>query len=364
MTELNAVRGAARLSCHAVERTICEIWSDYFGRVISPYDDFFELGGDSLGMIDVVALARERGLPVRSSVALRNPSPARLAESLTIRVPAPADGLAAPLPALYLGDVPALLPWTDAQTGPVPIVPGGAGAPLLVVHSDSHVQAERDAIAAWGSTRPVSGFRLPGNLDILRSGDPVGEIANRFLAALRHEQPTGPYRLAGFGPGAVVAFELAQRVRAGGDEVALLVLGMPPAIDATATVASRDRLLRQRLAALAARFGLGGGASLDEIHARVRAGGWYDDRVRPEDLPLWQRVWVELELAVRAYRFARYDGAATLFHDRAATGGVTERALAEAVRDLEIHRPDHGIESPHAVIRDPRLARFMRRALS
>ncbi|HKT01670.1 MAG TPA: acyl carrier protein, partial [Rugosimonospora sp.] len=84
MTELGTV---AALSCHAVERMVCDIWSRHFGRTVSPYDDFFDLGGDSFGLIDVVAEARERGLPVRSSVAFRNPSPARLAESMTIGCP-------------------------------------------------------------------------------------------------------------------------------------------------------------------------------------------------------------------------------------------------------------------------------------
>src|ERR1041384_3843325 len=96
MIELNAVGAPARLSCHAVESMIREIWSGYFGRDVSGYDDFFDLGGDSLAMIDVVAEARERGLQVRSSVALRNPSPARLAESLTIGAAQPIE-----LPALY-----------------------------------------------------------------------------------------------------------------------------------------------------------------------------------------------------------------------------------------------------------------------
>lgn len=62
---------------------VCGLWADYFGRDVSPYDDFWDLGGDSLAMIDIVGRARALGLPVRSSVALRNPSPARLAAALT-----------------------------------------------------------------------------------------------------------------------------------------------------------------------------------------------------------------------------------------------------------------------------------------
>ncbi len=92
MTDAEARRTqSTRLSGHAVERLLCEIWSGYFGRQVAPDDDFFELGGDSLAMIDVVAVARERGLAVRSSVALRNSTPARLAASLTTGNGASAD---------------------------------------------------------------------------------------------------------------------------------------------------------------------------------------------------------------------------------------------------------------------------------
>ena len=111
MTELDSVR----LSCHAVQHLICEIWSGYFGREVSPYDDFFDLGGDSLAMIDVVVAARGYGLPLRSSVALRNPSPARLAESLTVGAASVVE-----VPAL-LADSPivAAEPRVEAVTGGV-----------------------------------------------------------------------------------------------------------------------------------------------------------------------------------------------------------------------------------------------------
>jgi thioesterase domain-containing protein len=354
MTELNAVAASSRLSCHAVERIICEIWSGYFGRDVSPYDDFFDLGGDSLAMIDVVGQARERGLPVRSSVALRNPSPARLAESLTLG----AESSPVALPALYVSAPGLRAPmWTD--TPPEPIVDTGAGEPLYVVHSDSHIQAERDAIAAWGGQRPVKGFPLPGARGPIPPFRTVGEIAAEFLVALRKDQPAGPYRLAGFGHGAVLAFELARRLRENGDRVALLALIKPPATEPTQ---GRDGLLRERLALLAKRFGLGGDESVEEIHARVRQDGWYDDGVRPRDLPRLQLSWADLTLAVRSHKLAPYGGAAVLFQDDVDSPAI-EQTWRRAIEDLEIHRLDYGIESPSAVIHDARLAVTMRKAL-
>jgi thioesterase domain-containing protein len=355
MIELNAMGAASRLSCHAVENVIREIWSGYFGRDVSPYDDFFDLGGDSLAMIDVVAEARERGLQVRSSVALRNPSPARLAESLTIGA---AESSHVELPALYTGSPTRASGWTTQESRSMPIVRSGGAEPLYVVHSDSHMEAEQDAISAWGSERPVRGFSLRGLIPL---GGTVGEVAGLLLKALRTEQAEGPYLLAGFGLGAVPAFEMARRLRDSGAQVALLALIRPPAVE-TGRSPGRDHLLRQRLAMLAGRFGLSGPESVEEILAKVRADGWYHDGVRPWDLPWLQPAWADLTLAVQAYDLADYDGPAILFED-VIDSVASERTWVHAIKDLEIHQFDYGIESPKAVIGDARLAQAMRKAL-
>src|SRR4051812_30522013 len=230
MTELSV----ARRSYAEVENIIRELWSGYFGRDVSRYDDFYDLGGDSLAAIDLVAQARERGLRVRSSEALRYSTPARLAEHLTIR-----GEEQIPVPALETG---------------VGSVPTGA-ASLYVVHSDSHVQVEREAVEAWGIQLPVLGFRLI-------SGD-IKENVDCFLAGI--EQTEGQYRLAGFGNGAVVAYEMARRLRNRGAEVPLLAL-IKPAAEQTG-----EPLLERRLTMIARRFGLSGDETLDEIHRRMTA---------------------------------------------------------------------------------------------
>jgi thioesterase domain-containing protein len=353
MIELNAVGAPARLSCHAVESMIREIWSGYFGREVSGYDDFFDLGGDSLAMIDVVAEARERGLQVRSSVALRNPSPARLAESLTIGAAQPIE-----LPALYecASDSSA------QEIRSMPIVRGSGAEPLYVVHSDSHVQAEQDAISAWGSERPVKGFSLLGRTrGLIPPGGTVCEIAGRLLKTLLAEQATGPYRLAGFGLGAVPAFEMARQLRDSGAEVALLVLIRPPAME-TGAPPGRDHLFRQRMATLAGRFGLSGHETVEDIYAKTRADGWYDDGVSPSDLPWLQAAWADIMLAVQAYDLADYHGPALLFED-VIDSVTSQQTWTRAIKDLEIHQFDYGIESPEAVLGDARLAQVMRKAL-
>jgi thioesterase domain-containing protein/aryl carrier-like protein len=364
--ELNAVDTGARLSCLAVERIVCEIWSRYFGRDVSPYDDFFDLGGDSLTMIDVVAQARARGLHVRSSVALKHSTPARLAESLTIGAAEPSPPVE--LPVLYENARHTALlrrsDWTAAESHSVPIVAAGVGEPLYVVHSDSHVEAEREAVLGWGCARPVNGFPLRGVRDLIPPVGTVSGIAGRLLDALRAEQAEGPYRLAGFGPGAVLAFEMARQLRDRGAQVALLALIRPPAVrtDQVGSTPGCDDLLRQRLAMVARRFGLTGKETVEEVHARIREDGWYDDGVHPWDLPWLQLAWADFTLAVRSYDPAEYDGPAMVFEDTVDSHDA-QRPWLRAAKDAWIYRLDHGLESPTALIRDAQVAQAMRKAL-
>ncbi|MET9403091.1 thioesterase domain-containing protein [Kitasatospora sp. NPDC002965] len=355
------------LGCRAVERLLCELWSAHFGHRVSPYDDFFDLGGDSLAITTIVAAARERGLRVRSSAALRHPTPARLAEHLTLGGPGAGGTPTGPPRALALDPGAAAAvsapDWTAADVRPEPIAEGDPAAPLFVVHSDRHVRAERAAVARWTGGRAAHGYALPGARGPIPPFGSVGEVAERLLADLRGRRPDGPYRLAGFGLGAVVALELARRLRGSGAQVALLALVAPPAGPAPGEPdAGPDDLLGRRLALLAGRFGLTGGESLAEIHDRIAEEEWYDGTVGPGDLPRLQLAWARLASAVRAHAYEPYDGRALLFLD-GPDPHPAERAWAGAARPPDVHRLDHGLESPLAVIHDPQVAETMRKAL-
>jgi acyl carrier protein len=71
-------------SRHQIERKLCAIWREVLDldTDVMPDNDFFELGGDSLDVVDVVLSARKQGIEFRSSAIFRNPTPAQLAESI------------------------------------------------------------------------------------------------------------------------------------------------------------------------------------------------------------------------------------------------------------------------------------------
>jgi aryl carrier-like protein len=73
-----------------IERLLSELWSDVLDvRPIGVHDDFFELGGDSMQCIQIVAAARARGVGLAPRDLFVHPTVAGLATVVT-RLDAPA----------------------------------------------------------------------------------------------------------------------------------------------------------------------------------------------------------------------------------------------------------------------------------
>jgi thioesterase domain-containing protein len=133
----------------------------------------------------------------------------------------------------------------------VPIRLGGNKRPLyLMPPSDGGVLAYSELIRHLGRDRPLyvlSASGLDGETKPLSN---IEEMAFTYLSAIRPVQPRGPYLLAGWSLGGVVAFEAAQQLLRGGQEVAGLVLidawaphcpDLPPALDESRLMAMAPR---------------------------------------------------------------------------------------------------------------------------
>ncbi|MFF0203398.1 thioesterase domain-containing protein [Streptomyces sp. NPDC005017] len=362
---LETAAQAARLPCHVIERMVCEIWSDHFGHPVRPDDDFYDLGGDSLTLLEVVVAAQERGIALRSSVAMRNTTPARLAESLTVAAPATQGPPAQPHPALLPSATEVLgmdaAAWTEADTRLAPVGATDGTQPLYVVHSDSHVQAERQALADWADGLSVRALVLPGHHGPIPPYGDVGAVADRYAEAVRADQPGGAYRLAGFGQGAVVAFETARRLRAAGGHVHSLALIDPAPLGATEGRPDLGHLLHDRLTLLGRRFALAGDETPAAVLAGMHEAGWYDDGVQPQDLPRLQLAWARLAQTLSRYEPAGYDGPALLVQDVLRLPAA-EKTWRPAVRDLRVVGLDHRVASPLALLRDRDAATAVREA--
>lgn len=359
--------GETLLTCRVLEQTICEVWRGVLDTEVSPHDDFFDLGGDSLSIIDTVDELRKRGIGVRTSVALRNPTPARLAERLTVgndRAPAPGRAIFPDLVAD--ADVHSrwrARSWAEVRCQPTPIVSGGAAPPLVLLHSESHAQLEREAVVSWALDRPVTGLAAPGVTGPLPPDAGLAELTEHLFGTLLAAVPHGPYLLAGFGNRAVLAYELARTLRRRGHEVALLAMILPPAPGPAAGPPwGVEDLLDLRCTALARRFALSGGEDATEVFARMRAAGWYDDELSPADVPRAQLAWAEFAGQLRGHQPGGYDGPAVLWVDGPDATAVAE-AWGAAIPDARIHLFEYGVESPAGVLADARLGALLHKEL-
>ncbi|WAM30343.1 thioesterase domain-containing protein [Myxococcus sp. NMCA1] len=185
----------------ALELLLARIWEELLGTgPIGIHSDFFELGGHSLLAMRMVSLIRERlgrSLPVVS--LFQAGTLAELASRLR-----QAPGHVSPL---------------------VPIQSGGSQRPVFCVHPVSgNVLPYLELARRLGPDQPFYAFQAPG-LEGERA--PLGTVeamAATYVEAMRGVQASGPYRLAGWSLGGVVAFEMARQLEQQGEQVEQLTL--------------------------------------------------------------------------------------------------------------------------------------------
>ena len=106
----------------------------------------------------------------------------------------------------------------------VTLQPEGLRQPLFVVPGAYGYTLEYDDFARFlGSDQPVHVLQFVG-FEGQKPIDRIEAIAEHFIREIRKVQSQGPYRLAGFCVGGIVAFEIAQQLIAAGEEPPLLAL--------------------------------------------------------------------------------------------------------------------------------------------
>ena len=187
-----------------LERQLAGIWEEVLGAAAVPVRaNFFQLGGDSLAAVRLMARIEQRlGCQLALGVLFENPTVERLAALLRDR--------AAPLPARPL----------------VGLRPQGSKRPFFCVHPVSgSVLCYADLVRHLDAERPVYGLQAPEDPPLAT----VEDMAACYREALRAAQPAGPYLLGGWSMGGVVAFEMARQLRLEGERVDAVVLIDPPA---------------------------------------------------------------------------------------------------------------------------------------
>src|SRR3546814_6197016 len=115
----------------------------------------------------------------------------------------------------------------------MPITRGleGEQTVFLVHPTGGSVLCYRDLSRRLGSARPIYALQDPG-LDATADYESVEELASFYIDRIRPLGGKGPYYLAGWSSGGIVAFEMARQLVSRGEEVGLVALVDSVTVDA------------------------------------------------------------------------------------------------------------------------------------
>ncbi|WP_437755425.1 amino acid adenylation domain-containing protein [Sorangium sp. So ce1389] len=199
-----------------IEETLAQFWREVLGvERVGAHDNFFDLGGNSLSSTLVLVRIHETwGVEVPAHRIFQAPTLAALAaaiESEQAAVGGVDDGAT---------------PRRPEQSALVCMQAGRDHVrPLFFVHGAGGSALDyAELVRHLDPARPFYGIHAPwldGDEALPAS---VEAMARSYISELRKIQPSGPYLLGGWSFGGVVAFEMAQQLRAAGEAVAMLAL--------------------------------------------------------------------------------------------------------------------------------------------
>jgi thioesterase domain-containing protein len=186
----------------SVIQVLLPIWRRVLQRPsVGRSDNFFDLGGTASSaseLFDEIARIFGRDLP-----------PVLICAAPTIKTLGALLGDPAP------PKVPPILPMR----------PGAEGPPIFVAHGMGNTVLELSGLVGRISSRHrIYGMQARGVDGVDEPFASIEEMAQFHLDAIRQLQAHGPYFLIGYSLGGLVALEIAQRLRAAGEKIALLAL--------------------------------------------------------------------------------------------------------------------------------------------
>ncbi|MEV6598120.1 amino acid adenylation domain-containing protein [Actinoplanes sp. NPDC051346] len=200
------------------EEVLCEVFAEVLGvPTVGAEDDFFDIGGNSIRSVQLVASAGRAGLRFTVADVFTARTAAKLAESVG------SDQRSAQSPATWIAEDLSTRRLTDPFAVLLPIRTQGTLAPLFCLHGGMGLSLPYLGLAAHlGPDRPLYGLQSPYQLPGAGLPESLADLADEYLAHIRRIQPRGPYHLMGWSYGGLLAHQIAVRLQQDDEQVGFL----------------------------------------------------------------------------------------------------------------------------------------------
>jgi thioesterase domain-containing protein/acyl carrier protein len=304
-----------------LQERLARIWQDVLGLdAVGVNESFFDLGGTSLLSVRLFAeIERAFGVGLPLATLFRASTIEALCDLLATEHSA-----------------------EEARSLRL-LSPGDCGPAIHLIHDVDGSPALYQPLAnRLGPAARVYGIgpRSEGSFPVLHTR--IAEMAAHYVEKIRRAQPQGPYRVGGLGAGGVIAHEVACRLQAAGEEVAMVALfdcmdvaQRPSAVSHKSGVFRKpDMSLTERLRTRTST--LSNALTRTGVdYARVKLFRHYLDR---GEQPPWFLEHIPLEtvyrFAVSEFRPSRFEGRLTLFRATCSSvSGADDTPCYELCRD-------------------------------
>ncbi|TAK34570.1 MAG: amino acid adenylation domain-containing protein [Saprospiraceae bacterium] len=193
------------------EKLLASIWQELLGvEKVGVNDDFFELGGHSLAAVSLMSKIKEAtGHKLPLTVLFQHPTLRKLAALLGTKNGSVKNGS---------GSKPRF-------TSLIPIREGGSKPALYLVHGGGlHVLFYQNLVKFLDEDQPIYALQAKGLNGGEEPLDSIEDMAAHYIQEILAQNPDGPYNLAGYSLGGLIAWEMAKQLQDMGREVPVLAL--------------------------------------------------------------------------------------------------------------------------------------------
>ncbi|NDP28716.1 MAG: amino acid adenylation domain-containing protein, partial [Flavobacterium sp.] len=184
------------------EKLVAAIWEENLKKErIDIFSNFFEMGGHSIMAINVMTqIEKKTGVRIPLSALFQHSTVEKFAKLLNLENNISSDHL-------------------------VPIKPYGSKTPLFMVHGAGlNVLNFAHVINHFDEDQPLYGFQGLGPNGFDNWFDSIEAMAACYIDSMVKINPKGPYAIAGFSFGGIVAFEMARQLKEQGKTVSTIAL--------------------------------------------------------------------------------------------------------------------------------------------